>query len=153
MGFEETLIDSLFTLGAVPKYVILLQEQGNRPFLRRECTLMVPRHFNLAMPWPDMHSMDGRQQGVGRLLPAVNDACSVSEYSALVRRKKGRMTQILDNRTYLGRHLKRRSETGKGCGRAKSPRASNRNINKRSAQGYNNAPLHHRTGHRRNPPG
>ena len=45
--------------------------------------------------------MDGRQQGVGRLLPAVYDACSVSKYSALVRRKKGRMTQLFEQKNYL----------------------------------------------------
>ena len=60
-----------------------------------------PRHFKIEMPW-DGHSnsMDGRQRGAGRLLPAVNDECSVSQYSALVRRKKGRVTQLFGQKNY-----------------------------------------------------
>ena len=34
-------------------------------------------HFKVAMSRPDMQSVDGRQQGVGGLLPAANDECGV----------------------------------------------------------------------------
>ena len=101
MDFEETLIDGLFILGAVPKYVILLQEQGNRPFCEGIVLLWYPGIASLQCSGPDMHSMDDRQRGVGRLLPAVNGKCNVFKLFCFSPEKKGPDDTDIGQKNYL----------------------------------------------------
>jgi hypothetical protein len=83
------VISYLRDAGEPPTKLFCSKSKETGPFCEGSVLLWHQGIASLQCLGPDMHSMDGRQRGVGGLLPAVNDECNVFWIFCLSPEQKG----------------------------------------------------------------